>query len=176
MSFSLCYSAASKGVFIIALFAISACSFNDSLEPASRAELAKQRGIANPATEVEIEPFSSVEKKEELSARQDLPVEFGAELTWDIPSDPVEAFIIYYGSSPDNLKTETRVKIEELRIIEGTKYRYLLSPLNSGEALYISLAAENKGVVSERSPVQKIEREALRSESRSQMAPRFLSE
>jgi len=146
------------------------------LEPASRAELAKKRGISNPAKTVAVEPFSSVEKGQELKVPIDVPSEYGAELTWDIPADPVEAFIIYSGSSPDNLKTETNVKIEELRIVEGTKYRYLIRPLSSGEALYVSISAENKGVISEKSPVQKIEREAVRSEIRSQMAPRFLDE
>lgn len=141
-----------------ACFLISCSLVGHEGSSSTRAEQAKRNTIANPATGVMVEPFTP-EKEAQTSLAIDLHSEYGVELTWDIPAEPVEAFIIYSGSSENSLNSELHVSISDLQVIEGNKYRYIIKPFEAGAVVYVSLAAINQGAVSERSPVQKIQAE-----------------
>ena len=151
---------------------LSACSLWRETKPLSRrAELARQEAIDNPASNVTIDASSSLSTKPEFLPEDGPFTEYWAELTWDVPEEAVEGFIIYSGNSPDNLNTETKLELSDLRIIEGNKFRYLIKAVDDSANLYVSIAATNKGVVSERSAPQKIVSEQLRSERQAEFNP-----
>lgn len=143
---------------------LSACSLWQESKPLSRAQLARQEAIDNPASSVTINAVTSSAQKPKFIPQQETETEYWAELTWDVPEEPVEGFIIYSGNTPDNLSTETRLDLSDLRMIEGKKFRYLIRAVDDSANLYVSIAATNKGVVSERTAPQKIVSEQLRSE------------
>lgn len=137
---------------------LTSCSFSSEPEPPTRAELAKQRQIANLSSDVEIEPFSSSEEATQTPPKEQ---EYGVELTWDIPEETIEYFIVYVGNSPEHLNTEIRLSVAELTVTTGNKYRYLVKPVNKGDPIYVALSAVSGGVASARSAVQRIDREML---------------
>jgi hypothetical protein len=140
-------------VIAVALFS---CTFGKEQVAPSRAELARQRLIDNTASGVAVEPFTSTEQGA-VSHSPDNPGQFGIELTWEVPPDPVESFVLYTGSNPGLLGTELHVSLSDLAVVEGNKYRYVVKPVIPGEPFYVSLAAVRKGVLSEKSPALRIE-------------------
>jgi len=69
----------------------------------------------------------------------------GIEVTWEIPSEPVDGFIIRYGSSPSSLSKEVTLSsrdIKEERDPEfGPVYRYLIRDVENAQKLFVSIAA-----------------------------------
>lgn len=139
---------------IICLLFLGSCLPERVPPPPTRAELAKQRPIPNSAREVDVEPFVSQEPTESGTPGQ---VSYGVEMSWEIPAEPVDAFVLYLGNSPENLNTEIHLKISDLQVVADNKYRYVIKPVESSEPMYVSLAAQFEGKISPRSEVQKIE-------------------
>lgn len=69
----------------------------------------------------------------------------GIEVTWEMPSEPVDGFIIRYGSSPNSLSKEVTISardIKEERDPEfGPVYRYLIRDVENAQKLFVSIAA-----------------------------------
>lgn len=69
----------------------------------------------------------------------------GIEVTWEMPSEPVDGFIIRYGSSPSSLSKEVTISardIKEERDPEfGPVYRYLIRDVENAQKLFVSIAA-----------------------------------
>lgn len=79
------------------------------------------------------------------------------ELVWQAPEEPVDAFVIRYGSAPGSLTNEMKVDVFSLEKVSdpdfGTVYRYLLRNIPSTSSIFVSIASVSRGVQSEPSPV-----------------------
>jgi hypothetical protein len=88
----------------------------------------------------------------------------GIEVTWEMPSEPVDGFIIRYGSSPGTLSKEVTISardIKEERDPEfGPVYRYLIRDVENAQKLFVSIAAVKGQNVSNFSEVLEAQAEA----------------
>jgi hypothetical protein len=79
--------------------------------------------------------------------------EAGIEVTWEVPSDPVDGFVIRYGEDRTNLSKEATILRSELREERdsqyGPVYRYILRDIPSSGQLYVSVAAFKRDVISD---------------------------
>ena len=69
----------------------------------------------------------------------------GIEVTWEMPSEPVDGFIIRYGSSRSSLSKEVTISIRDIKEARdpefGPVYRYLIRDVENAQKLYVSIAA-----------------------------------
>lgn len=69
----------------------------------------------------------------------------GIEVTWEVPSEAVDGFIIRYGKSPDALSKEVTISATEMREERdpefGPVYRYLIRDVENADQLFVSIAA-----------------------------------
>lgn len=69
----------------------------------------------------------------------------GIEVTWEVPSESVDGFIIRYGTSPGSLSKEVTISATDIREEKdpeyGTVYRYLIRDVGNSERLFVSIAA-----------------------------------
>jgi hypothetical protein len=69
----------------------------------------------------------------------------GVEITWEVPSDPVDGFVIRYGQDRTQLTKEVTLLLSELREERdsqyGSVYRYIVPNLESDGPVYVSVAA-----------------------------------
>jgi len=81
----------------------------------------------------------------------------GIEVTWETPSEPVDGFIIRYGSSPTSLTKEVTISATDIRAVNdpeyGPVYRYLIRDVEDAKKLYVSIAAVKGQSVSDFSDV-----------------------
>ena len=81
----------------------------------------------------------------------------GIEVTWETPSEPVDGFIIRYGSSPNSLTKEVTLSTTDIREVNdpeyGPVYRYLIRDVENAKKLFISIAAVKGQAVSNFSDV-----------------------
>jgi hypothetical protein len=79
--------------------------------------------------------------------------EAGIEVTWEVPSDPVDGFVIRYGEDRTNLSKEATILRSELREERdsqyGPVYRYILRDIPSSGQVYVSVAAFKGDVISD---------------------------
>jgi len=77
----------------------------------------------------------------------------GIEVTWEVPSDPVDGFVLRYGEDRSNLSKEATIFRSELREERdpqyGPVYRYILSDIPSSGSVYVSVAAFKGDTVSD---------------------------
>lgn len=77
----------------------------------------------------------------------------GIEVTWEVPSEPVDGFVIRYGEERTQLVKETTILISELREERdsnfGPVYRYTIRDISSDTPLYVSVAAFKGDVISD---------------------------
>jgi hypothetical protein len=82
------------------------------------------------------------------------------EILWQVPTEPVEAFRLSYGFSPENLEKEVRIPIASLQKLDdpafGPVFSYQLSGITADQVVYVSLRAENQGLISPPSPTLKV--------------------
>jgi len=82
---------------------------------------------------------------------------FGVEVTWEVPSEPADGFIIRYGENRTQLSKEVRVSVAELqeeRDMEyGPVYRYLIRDAAPESSMFVSIAAVKGDTVSDFSEV-----------------------
>ena len=85
------------------------------------------------------------------------------ELLWQIPTQPVDGFVIKLGYSRDHLDKELRVTTSALERFEDPKhgyvYRYVLSDIPRTHPLYVTIAARRGDAVS--APSEIFELQAL---------------
>lgn len=85
----------------------------------------------------------------------------GIEVAWKIPSDPVDGYIIRYGSTPDSLNNEIKVSIIQVREEQdpelGPVFRYVIKGVPDSRRIYVSIAAFKGDVISNFSEVLEAE-------------------
>jgi|LauGreDrversion4_2_1035121.scaffolds.fasta_scaffold05832_8 hypothetical protein len=81
----------------------------------------------------------------------------GIEVTWETPSEPVDGFIIRYGSSPNALTKEVTISSSDIREVNdpeyGPVYRYLIRDVDNVKKLFVSIAAVKGQAISNFSDV-----------------------
>jgi hypothetical protein len=81
----------------------------------------------------------------------------GIEVMWEVPSDPVDGFVIRYGEERDKLNREATIFRSELREENdsdyGPVYRYVLRDVPSGSRIFVAVAAFKGEAVSEFSDI-----------------------
>jgi hypothetical protein len=93
------------------------------------------------------------------------PLEVAAdsvELTWEIPKQPVDAYLFRYGAAPDKLDREERILVHKLAKIDDPKFGYVYRHVlerKEGEApiSYVTIAAISGSVASEVSAPVKVD-------------------
>lgn len=77
----------------------------------------------------------------------------GTEVVWEVPSEPVDGFILRYGEDPQHTLREVRLPIASLREERdpeyGPVYRYIIRGTPAAQLLYVSIAAFKGETVSE---------------------------
>ena len=80
----------------------------------------------------------------------------GLSLAWEVPSEPIDGFVIRYGTDPDSMNTELTVSTSELRRdddpVYGPVYRYVIEDVPPGKPLFVSIAARRGDLISEFTP------------------------
>ena len=83
-----------------------------------------------------------------LSARpveSPLPEITDIEVIWEVPSEPVDGFIVRYGNAREALSVEKRVRVDELQKLDdserGPVYRYLIRGIPSTERIFLTVTA-----------------------------------
>ncbi len=78
--------------------------------------------------------------------------EAGIEVTWEVPSDPVDGFLIRYGEVRTDLSKEVTILRSELREERdaqyGPVYRYILRDIPESGRVYVAVAAFKGEVIS----------------------------
>jgi len=76
----------------------------------------------------------------------------GIQITWEVPSEPVDGFVIRYGYSPEAMDQQLRVRLDELKEENdpeyGPVYRYTVADVTPDADIYVSLAAIRGDLVS----------------------------
>lgn len=69
----------------------------------------------------------------------------GIEVTWEVPSEPVDGFVVRYGESRSNLSKEMTILRSELREERdpqyGPVYRYIIRDVDGNSPVFVSVAA-----------------------------------
>lgn len=83
------------------------------------------------------------------------------EIVWQVPEEPVDSFTLYYGYSEDTLEYSVTVETNNLEVIEDPEYgdifRYILGGVLPEKTVFVAIAAQSNGELSERSEVFAIE-------------------
>lgn len=81
----------------------------------------------------------------------------GIEVMWEVPSDPVDGFVIRYGEERDKLNREATIFRSELREERdsdyGPVYRYILRDIPADSRIFVAVAAFKGEAVSDFSDV-----------------------
>lgn len=81
----------------------------------------------------------------------------GIEVTWEVPSESVDGFIIRYGSTPSSLSKEVTISATDIREERdpefGPVYRYLIRDVGDADRLFVSIAAVKGQTISNFSEV-----------------------
>jgi hypothetical protein len=144
-------------ILISSLSLLSACSgfFSTSEEVPSRLAEAQKRRIENTTTDIRIEsdlPGS----RASVGAQEPEDVEYGVEVTWDVPEESVDGYIIYSGTEENVFDSEIHVKLAELQTLLPNKYSYIIAPVNPEKPLYVAIAAKKGESVSPKSEAQEL--------------------
>jgi hypothetical protein len=98
-------------------------------------------------------PDSSKEAKREQTTPVIEQSAWGVEVIWEIPSEPVDGFVIRYGQTRDNLSKETTILRSELREESdpnyGSIYRYAIRDIPEDQSVFVSVAAFKGDVISD---------------------------
>ena len=100
-----------------------------------------------PARRSERDGFEGLVKKKTL----------GVEVTWEVPSEPTDGFVIRYGEDKTRLLKEVIVARSELREESdpqfGPVYRYTIRDVSHDRSIFVSIAAFRGDTVSDFSDV-----------------------
>lgn len=90
----------------------------------------------------------------------------GLAVTWEVPTEPTDGFIIRYGTDPAALDTELAVTLADLTRQEdpiyGPVYRYVIENVPPGTTLFVAIAARRGDFVSDFTPTVAETRQAAR--------------
>lgn len=85
------------------------------------------------------------------------------EVLWETPSEPVDGFIIRYGSSRDALTKEVTISSSDIREVNDPEYgpvcRYLIRDVENAKKLFVSIAAVKGQAISNFSDVHEAQAE-----------------
>lgn len=113
------------------------------------------KSVKAPAADIETE--SAIEQTPPAKKQ-------GIEITWEVPGDPVDGFIIRYGSVPTSLTKEVTISMSDIRQERdpefGPVFRYLIRDIAPTEKIYVSIAAVKGNEVSNFSEVLEAQQEA----------------
>jgi hypothetical protein len=77
----------------------------------------------------------------------------GLSITWEVPSEPTDGFIIRYGDDRAQLSKELVIMTSDLQEEQdaqaGPVYRYIIKNVPRDKQLYVSIAAFKGGTVSD---------------------------
>ncbi|MCB9030704.1 MAG: hypothetical protein H6619_06590 [Deltaproteobacteria bacterium] len=81
-------------------------------------------------------------------------------LTWKVPQDAVDGYLIHYGYSKNILTQRIKLKVSELQIVSdsnyGDVYKYILTNIPVNKTVYITISAIKDGVTSSPSSIIKL--------------------
>lgn len=81
----------------------------------------------------------------------------GTEVTWEVPSEPTDGFIIRYGEHPAQLSNEIKVFTSTLQENQdpeyGPVYRYMIKDVPTDTSIYVAIAAFKGDAISDFSDV-----------------------
>ena len=82
------------------------------------------------------------------------------EIIWSIPDQPVDGFVLHYGTEPGQLTSEMKLSIADLEKYQdperGAVYRYILSNVSPNKPVYVALSSYIGETNSSMSEVQEI--------------------
>lgn len=82
------------------------------------------------------------------------------EVTWEVPTDPVDGFVIRYGYSQSDLQSERRIVISQLDVtddpLHGRVYKTILREVRAHAPLFLSITAYRGDVESAPSPILEV--------------------
>jgi hypothetical protein len=126
----------------LASIVLSACSLFDGSPQGAE----PQGGESSKVTEADLPVDSRV-----TSATRHTTVD-GIEVTWEVPAEETDGFVIRYGSDTAHLDSERVVQISELRRETdsqyGPVYRYVIVGVPPGKHLYVAIAARRGEFIS----------------------------
>lgn len=79
------------------------------------------------------------------------------EVLWEVPTEPVEGFVVRYGQAHEELSVERRLTVADIERVEdptrGRLYRFVIEGIPTTQRLFLSIAAFNGG---QESPPSKV--------------------
>ena len=77
----------------------------------------------------------------------------GISITWEVPSEPTDGFIIRYGEDRNQLAKEVTVLTSDLQEEQdpeaGPVYRYIIKNIPRNKTIFVSIAAFKGGTISD---------------------------
>jgi hypothetical protein len=135
-------------LFLALVFSLSGCSFSGNQDsPQEQKPLRQVKSISNPTTQVAVK---------ELEKTKDQKLE-NIEITWQAPTDPVEGYIIRYGSTQEQLDNQEVIYVKELESIPDEKhgriFRHNLTNIPSDQPMFVEITAFQGELQSEPSEI-----------------------
>lgn len=99
-------------------------------------------------------PQDSRSKRGDLISQTPLVTKksIGLEVTWEVPTDPIDGFVLRYGPQKENLSHEVTIFLAQLRreddLHYGPVYRYTITDIKESAPLFVSVAAFKGDVLS----------------------------
>ena len=82
-----------------------------------------------------------------------LPSVAGVEIVWQVPTEPVDSYLIDYGEDPNNLTHHLEIGVEHLTRFDhpsqGPVFRYRVAGVDKNKDLYVVMRAKNKFGISD---------------------------
>lgn len=138
----------SFNLFLALVFSFSGCSFSGNQDSQQEQKPLRQvKSISNPTTQVTVK---------ELERTKDHEPE-DIEITWQAPNDPVEGYIIRYGSTREQLDNQEVIYAKELESIldekHGTVFRHNLTSIPNDQPVFVEITAFQGDLLSEPSEI-----------------------
>lgn len=138
----------SLSLLLIVLMCFSSCTFfKDQPEEGHQRSKRQVKSISNPTTQVAITELEKVQP-ENLN---------DIEITWKVPDEMVEGYVIRYGSSRDNLENEVTIYTSELESLpdekHGMVFRYYITDIPADQPIFTEVTAFQGELQSEASDV-----------------------
>ena len=69
----------------------------------------------------------------------------GIEIFWQMPSEPVDGYIVRYGYDKSKISNDIKLTMADLQAQQdpefGKAFRYLITPVEAGRLVYVTIAA-----------------------------------
>lgn len=139
---------------IFLLFMGCSVKVPEKVEPPAHVHVAEE--IAEPPVTTTVPVIKNATKPK--------PVEFDeVQLTWQVPKEPVDKYIIYFGFARDSLDKKIELDISTLEEIDdprfGPIYRYFLVDVPIDRTIYVSIGAMRGSEVSKMGEIVELKAE-----------------